>query len=67
MTSHTVTATLTVEVANPAVLGMIPGVRAAGADERAQLQAAVDAGLRELQSLGGRYGFKVTEATAAVS
>jgi len=67
MTTHTVSVILTVEVTNPAVVSMIPGVRAAGGDEKAQLQAAVDAGLRELQSLGGRYGLKVSDASATVS
>ena len=67
MSTHTVTVTLTVEVANSAVLSVIPGVNAAGADERAQLQAAADAGLRELQSIGGRYGLKVSNATATVA
>ena len=67
MTTHTVTATLTVEIADPRVLKSIPGVNAAGDDERAQLQAAATAGLRELQSMGGRYGFRITDATATVS
>ena len=66
MSTHTVNATITVEITNPAVLAAIPGVSAAAGDERAQLQAAVDAGLRELTSLGGRYGFSVTDATATV-
>ena len=67
MITHTVNVTLTVEVTNSAVLAVIPGVQAARGDERAQLQAAVDSGLRELQSLGGRYGLKVSDATATVS
>jgi len=67
MTTHTVNVTLTVEVTNSAVLAVIPGVQAARGDEKAQLQAAVDSGLRELQSLGGRYGLKVSDATATVS
>lgn len=66
MTTHSVSVTLTVEVANPAVLSMIPGVQAAG-DEKSQLQAAVDAGLRELRSIAGRYGMKVSDASGSIS
>jgi len=65
MSTHTVTVSLTVEVINPAVLRSIPGV--SGGDERAQLQSALEVGLRELESLTGRYGIKVSDATATVA
>ena len=67
MSTHTVTATITVEITDPTVLAAIPGLHAAGDDERAELQAAADAGLRELKSLVGRYGLRVSEATATVA
>jgi len=66
MSTHTVTVTLLVEVTNSKVLAVIAGAQAGG-DERAELQAAADAGLRELKSLVGRYGLRVSEATATVA
>ena len=65
MSTHTVTVTLDVEITNPAVLRSIPGV--SGGDEGAQLQSALDVGLRELEQLSGRYGMKVSNATASLA
>ena len=65
MSTHTVTVTLDVEITNPAVLRAIPGV--SGDGERSQLQSALDVGLRELEQLTGRYGMKVSNATATVA
>ncbi len=63
MATHTVNATITVEVTNPTALNAI----SSGGDESSQVQAAVDAGLQELRSLAGRYGFKITDAKATVT
>lgn len=63
MTSYKVNATITVEVTNPSVLSAIGG---AGGDERAQIQAAVNAGLKELPGVAQRYGFRVTDSSATV-
>ena len=51
MTDYIVRATLTVS---------------GGDADRAKIQAALDAGLKELPSLASRYGFTVTDATATV-
>jgi hypothetical protein len=64
MATHTVTATITVDVSNPSALNALGG---GAQDEAAQVQAAVDAGLRELSSIAGRYGFTVRDATATVA
>ena len=66
MSTHTVTATITVEITDPTVLAAIPGLHAAGDDERAQVEAAVSAGLNELKTIAGRYGFAVVDAEATV-
>ena len=66
MSTHTVTATITVEITDPTVLAAIPGLHAAGDDERAQVEAAVNAGLNELKTIAGRYGFAVVDAEATV-
>ena len=62
MTSYTVKATITTEVGNSAALQAFGG----GADEASQIQAAVDAGLKELRGIAGRYGFTITDASATV-
>jgi hypothetical protein len=62
MATHTVTATITVDVTNPAALSAFGD----GADEAAKVQAAADAGLKELSSIAGRYGFTITGASATV-
>jgi hypothetical protein len=54
MTSYKVNATLTVEVANST------------GDDSATIQAAVDAGLKELPGVAQRYGFRITDADATV-
>jgi hypothetical protein len=64
MATHTVTATITVDVTNPSALQAIGG---GAQDEASQVQAAVDAGLQELTSIAGRYGFAIKDATATVS
>jgi hypothetical protein len=51
MTDYTVQATLTV---------------GGEAVDRATIQAALDAGLRELPSLAARYGFTVSDARATI-
>jgi hypothetical protein len=51
MTDYTVHATLTVS---------------GEAVDRATIQAALDAGLRELPSLAARYGFTVSDARATI-
>ena len=62
--SYVVDATISVEVTDPASL---PTAAAGNVnDQRAQVQAAVDLGLKELASLAGRYGFKVSDAAAKV-
>lgn len=51
MTDYNVKATITVS----------------GADtDRAKIQAAVDAGLKELNSVASRYGFTITDSSATV-
>lgn len=59
---YVVDASFTVEVTNPTVVAAIGG----GGDELAQVQAAANAGLKELQSIAGRYGFTITGSTANV-
>ena len=66
MTTHTVQATLTVEITNPSALAAIAAIAGGGGDERAQVQAAVNAGLRELPSVAQRYGFRITGSSATV-
>lgn len=51
MTDYTVTATLTVSGATA---------------DREKIQAALDAGLKELPGLASRYGFTVTHADADI-
>jgi hypothetical protein len=62
MATHTVNATITVDVSNPAALAAF----GSSGDESAQVQAAVDAGLKELTSIATRYGFTITDASATV-
>lgn len=64
MTKYTVTATLDVEISNPTALEALAG--GGGGDERSQIQAAVDAGLRELPGVAQRYGFRISDARATV-
>jgi hypothetical protein len=63
MTTHTVNATIQVEITNPAALNAIAG---SGGDERSRIQSAVDAGLGELRGIASRYGFSITSASATV-
>jgi hypothetical protein len=63
MTTHTVTATIQVEVTNPTALNAIAG---SGGDEATRIQSAVDAGIAELRGIARRYGFDVKSATATV-
>jgi hypothetical protein len=63
MAAHTIVATITVEVTDPSSVKALGG----GADERAEVQSAVDAGLKELKGVAQRYGFTITEANATVS
>ena len=51
MTDYTVTAKITVS--------------GAGTD-RAKIQAAADAGLKELDGIASRYGFTITDSSASV-
>ena len=64
MSTHTITATIVVDITNPAALNAVGG---SSGDERAQVQAAINAGLRELPSIAQRYGFKITESSATVN
>jgi len=64
MSSHTITATIVVDITNPSALNAISG---GSGDESAQVQAAINAGLRELPSIAQRYGFKITESSATVN
>lgn len=64
MATHTVNATLTVEITNATALSAIG---ASGADERAAVQAAVQAGLKELPSVAQRYGFRILDSSATVT
>ena len=64
MSTHTITATITVDITNPAMLKSIGG---GSGDEREQVQAAINAGLRELPSIAQRYGFRITESSATVN
>ena len=66
MTTHTVQATITVEITNPSALSSISSVTGGTGDERAQIEAAVNAGLRELPPIAQRYGFRVVESSATV-
>ena len=63
MATHTINATITVEVTNPTTLQALGG----SGDEAAQVQGAVDAGLKELRSIAQRYGFRIVDADATVS
>jgi hypothetical protein len=51
MTDYTVNAKITVS---------------GGDDDRAKIQAAVDAGLKELNGIASRYGFTITDSSATV-
>lgn len=51
MTDYTVRATLTVSGAE---------------SDRAKIQAALDAGLKELPGVASRYGFTITDASATI-
>ena len=62
MTTHTVHATITVEVSNSSILGSIGG----GGDERSQVERALQAGLRELPAIGQRYGFTIIGSEVSV-
>jgi hypothetical protein len=67
MTNYSVTVTMTVEVSNPSAVAAVAAIGgAAGADERGQVQAAANAGLDELTTVGRRYGFTISEASASV-
>lgn len=63
MTTHTVHATITVEVNNGSVLAAIAGDQG---DERARVERALQTGLRELPAIGQRYGFKVVDSDVAI-
>ncbi|HEY4224575.1 MAG TPA: hypothetical protein VGM70_02055 [Pseudolysinimonas sp.] len=65
MTDHTyqVDVTLTVQVTNPAAARSIAALSgSATGDERADVQAAIAAGLKELPQMVERYGFRVLAA-----
>jgi hypothetical protein len=64
MTSYKVNATITVEVTNPAALSAIGA--AGGGDERAGIEAALRAGLKELPGGAQRYGFRIVDSSATV-
>ena len=64
MTTHTINATITVEITNLAMLAALGG---GSEDERSQVDTAIHAGLRELPSIAQRYGFRITESSATVS
>lgn len=66
MATHTVHATITVEITNPSALAAIAALSGGSGDERAQVEAAVNSGLRELPGIAQRYGFRVTESSATV-
>jgi len=66
MTTYTVNATLEVEITDPATLAAVAGLGGGGGDERSQIQAALDAGLKELPGIGRRYGFAVKSSSATV-
>ncbi len=51
MTEYTVNAKITVS---------------GGDDDRAKIQDAVDAGLKELNGIASRYGFTITDSSATV-
>lgn len=55
MSTHTVHATITVELTNTDE-----------ADERAKVEAAVKAGLKELPSVAKRYGYRIVASDASV-
>ena len=67
--SYVITATITVQVTNPSAVRAIAAVSGAGVsgDERADLEAAVGAGLKELPGLVQRYGFQVVDSHAVVA
>ena len=63
MSTYSVTTIMTVDIANPAVVAAL----ASGAgDERQQVQAAADLGLKELSRIASRYGFTISQTTAQV-
>jgi len=64
MASYAVNVTLDTEIIDPRAVSAFGG---AGADERAQLEAALQTGLAELTGIARRYGFSVTNATATVT
>ncbi|MEO6533810.1 MAG: hypothetical protein ABIO06_09585 [Pseudolysinimonas sp.] len=66
--SYTVTATITVRITNPTTVTAISAMTGGGSgDERSQLQAAMDAGLKELPGIGQRYGIQVLDSHADVA
>ena len=68
MTNYTVTATFTVSPDSPEALARVPALAgSSGADERSQIEAAANAGLKEIPGLVRRYGFTVTDASATVT
>jgi hypothetical protein len=62
--SYRVDASFSVDIANSAVASALGGGQTG--DQRATVQAAADAGLRELESFARRYGFTISDATATV-
>jgi len=68
MTNYTVTATFTVSPDSPEALARVAALAgSSGADERSQIEAAANAGLKEIPGLVRRYGFTVTDASATVT
>ena len=68
MTNYTVTATFTVSPDSPEALSRVASLAgSSGGDERSQIEAAVNAGLKEVPGLVRRYGFTVTDASATVT
>lgn len=63
MATHRITANLTVEVTNPSTLAAIAG----GGDERAAVEAALEAGLKELPAIAQRYGFRILDSSVSVT
>lgn len=64
MANYEVTVVLTVSVSNPSI---VKTLGAGAADERAQVEAAVNLGLKELAPIASRYGFTISDSRADVA
>jgi hypothetical protein len=65
--TFTVTATITVRISDAkAVHDLAVAAGTSGADERAELEGAVAAGLAELPALVTQYGFEILDSSAHV-